>query len=215
MEINVADKSLRKSAMMQSRCDTKLSQSQSKIYKNKTTGNVHKEQAKTPLGAREANWFDMIKKCLSLHRPQEEFIKLKLAPNQTQPSTHKNIIRSQKYSILTFIPMVLFNQFKYFFNFFFLCLAMTQLYKPLKIGEFYTYITPIAVVISISLIKEGYDDIKRYFRDRHINCVKYSVLNPDGGQASVKSCDLRVGQILVLGPGQRVPADVLIMSTKY
>ena len=38
-----------------------------------------------------------------------------------------NLVKNTKYNILTFIPLVLYNQFKFFFNMFFLVNAMTQL----------------------------------------------------------------------------------------
>ena len=45
-----------------------------------------------------------------------------------------NIVKNQKYSILTFLPFVLYNQFKFFFNLFFLLIALSQFIKPLKVG---------------------------------------------------------------------------------
>lgn len=46
-----------------------------------------------------------------------------------------NGINNRKYSIIGFVPMVLFNQFKYFFNMFFLLLALSQFIPPLKVGR--------------------------------------------------------------------------------
>lgn len=37
--------------------------------------------------------------------------------NQTYPA---NVVRNQKYNLLTFLPVALFEQFKYFFNFYYL-----------------------------------------------------------------------------------------------
>ena len=38
-----------------------------------------------------------------------------------------NIVKNTKYNIITFIPLVLYNQFKFFFNMFFLVTALSQL----------------------------------------------------------------------------------------
>lgn len=46
-----------------------------------------------------------------------------------------NAINNMRYSVLGFVPMVLFNQFKYFFNMFFLLLALSQFITPLKVGN--------------------------------------------------------------------------------
>ena len=45
-----------------------------------------------------------------------------------------NKINNQKYNILTFVPVVLFNQFKFFFNLFFLLIALSQFIKVLRVG---------------------------------------------------------------------------------
>lgn len=50
-------------------------------------------------------------------------------------NTVTNAINNRRYSIIGFVPMVLFNQFKYFFNMFFLLLALTQFWEPLKVGK--------------------------------------------------------------------------------
>jgi hypothetical protein len=50
-------------------------------------------------------------------------------------NTITNAINNRKYSVLGFIPVVLFNQFKYFFNMFFLLLALSQFVPPLKVGK--------------------------------------------------------------------------------
>lgn len=45
-----------------------------------------------------------------------------------------NIIRNQKYNIFTFFPVVLYEQFKFFFNLYFLLVALSQFIPALKIG---------------------------------------------------------------------------------
>ena len=48
---------------------------------------------------------------------------------------HKNIVKNQKYNPITFIPVVLYNQFKFFFNFYYLLIAMSQFIPALKVGK--------------------------------------------------------------------------------
>ena len=42
-------------------------------------------------------------------------------------NNQNNLVKNTKYNILTFVPKVLYNQFKFFFNLFFLITALTQL----------------------------------------------------------------------------------------
>ena len=47
---------------------------------------------------------------------------------EVYPSNYQNnIVKNTKYNVFTFIPLVLYNQFKFFFNMFFLINALTQL----------------------------------------------------------------------------------------
>jgi len=46
----------------------------------------------------------------------------------------KNVVKNQKYNAFTFVPVVLFNQFKFFFNFFYLIIALSQFIPVLKVG---------------------------------------------------------------------------------
>jgi len=65
---------------------------------------------------------------------------------------------NQKYNILTLIPVVLFNQFKFFYNFFFLLISLSQFIPPLKVGLMFTYVAPLVFVLLITLFKEAFDD---------------------------------------------------------
>lgn len=84
--------------------------------------------------------------------------------------------RNQKYNLLTFLPVVLYNQFKFFYNSFFLLIALSQFYPPLKVGFMFTYIAPLAFVLAITVIKEGVDDFQRYRKDKEINNAKVEYL---------------------------------------
>ena len=50
-------------------------------------------------------------------------------------NTISNAVNNQKYNILNFLPLVLFNQFKLFFNFFQLAINLSQLVPLLKVGN--------------------------------------------------------------------------------
>lgn len=71
-----------------------------------------------------------------------------------------NKIINQKYNIITFVPVVLYNQFKFFFNMFFLAIAITQFIPVLKVGFLISYVAPLVFVLAITLIKEAVDDLK-------------------------------------------------------
>ena len=70
----------------------------------------------------------------------------------------------------------------------------------LKVGFLFTYIAPLAFVLMVTMIKEGWDDFNRYRRDKELNNAEYSVLQrSSGGMGSITpiaSKDIKVGQII-------------------
>lgn len=121
--------------------------------------------------------------------------------------------RNQKYNLLTFVPVVLFNQFKFFYNSFFLFIALSQFYPPLKVGFMFTYIAPLAFVLSITLMKEAWDDIQRYRKDKDINNTMYEYLQKNGTWHMKASSSVKVGDILKINQNQRFPADCILLYT--
>lgn len=123
-----------------------------------------------------------------------------------------NVIRNQKYNAFTFLPVVLYEQFKFFFNLYFLLVALSQFIPALKIGYLFTYISPLAFVLSVTIAKEAYDDYKRYKRDKEANSQQYEKLTPTG-YVTIPSSDIRVGDLIRVNVNQRVPADMIFLRT--
>ena len=101
---------------------------------------------------------------------------------------------------MTFIPKVLYNEFKFFFNMFFLLVAVSQFIPFLKVGFLFTYVAPLAFVLVITMIKEGFDDFGRFQRDKDLNNEEYAILQRQSqGHGEIKpiaSSDIKVGQII-------------------
>lgn len=71
------------------------------------------------------------------------------------------------------------------------------------------YLGPLILVVSLSLLKELYDDIKRHSRDRAINAYEYKLF-PSG--RNIKSGDLKVGHIIEINMNERIPADLVVLK---
>ena len=125
---------------------------------------------------------------------------------------------NHKYNLITFIPLVLFNQFKQFGNFFYLIMSISQFFPDLKIGFLFAYISPLTFVVLVSMGKELYDDINRRIQDKKTNSAKIRVLVPSfdkKGVQIIEKCasDLLVGDIIELKKNTRVPADIVVLKT--
>ncbi|KAI8996275.1 protein transporter [Trametes punicea] len=144
-------------------------------------------------------------------------------PEKLQSKFPPNVVRNQKYNVFTFLPLVFYEQFKFFFNLYFLLVALSQFIPALKIGFIVTYVAPLAFVLTVTIGKEAYDDYKRNLRDREANSQRYLVLDPTEYSASspegiphtrsVPSSALRVGDLVLLEKNQRVPADLVLLRT--
>jgi len=123
-----------------------------------------------------------------------------------------NTTRNQKYSFISFMPVVLYEQFKYFFNLYFLLVVLVQLWPPLRIGFMFSSLAPLLFVLSVTLLKEGFEDFKRMLRDREVNSEKFQRLTPSG-LVDIPSSKIKVGHIIMVHTNQRVPADMVLLRT--
>lgn len=122
-----------------------------------------------------------------------------------------NKIKTRKYTWIVFPFVAVLMQFRLFFNQFFLILTLLQFYRPLQVGLSFTYYLPLCFIVLVSVGRELYDELNRGKRDKLVNNCQYNVVRPDG-LASVKSEDIKVGDIVLLEPNQRVPADIIILQ---
>uniref|UniRef100_A0A914Y6V3 Phospholipid-transporting ATPase n=1 Tax=Panagrolaimus superbus TaxID=310955 RepID=A0A914Y6V3_9BILA len=99
-----------------------------------------------------------------------------------------------------------------FFKLFFLCIAISQFIEALRIGSLIAYWGPLGFVLSVTLIREGYEDFLRFLRDRKVNQQEYKQFLSTGYQ-TVLSKDIQVGDIILLHKNQRIPADVILLRT--
>uniref|UniRef100_A0A8C7H0H8 Phospholipid-transporting ATPase n=1 Tax=Oncorhynchus kisutch TaxID=8019 RepID=A0A8C7H0H8_ONCKI len=116
-------------------------------------------------------------------------------PEKREQRYPRNVINNQKYNFFTFLPGVLFNQFKYFFNLYFLLLACSQFVNELRLGALYTYWVPLGFVLIITIVREAVEEIRCYCRDKEVNSQIYSKL-------STRGCKLK-----------SFPADMIFLRT--
>ncbi|CAF1210269.1 unnamed protein product [Didymodactylos carnosus] len=124
----------------------------------------------------------------------------------------RNVIRNQKYNLLTFIPLVLFEQFRFFLNLYFLVMACTQFVPVFRVGYLYTYWGPLGFVLFVTMLREAIDDIKRAYRDKELNSQMYTLIQ-NGKRRKIPSSDLQVSDVIIIQKNQRIPADVVLLQT--
>lgn len=80
-----------------------------------------------------------------------------------------NKINTGKYSILTFLPKNLFEQFRRIANFYFLALVFLQSLQEFSVSPAILTAAPITIIVGLTAAKDAFEDWKRHRNDREIN----------------------------------------------
>ncbi|XP_076435562.1 phospholipid-transporting ATPase IF-like [Babylonia areolata] len=122
-----------------------------------------------------------------------------------------NRIVTSKYTLLNFLPKNLFEQFRRVANFYFLVVGIVQLLIDTPITPV-TSILPLVFVISVTAVKQGYEDWLRHKADRRVNHRKSTVL--EGGRPKLcRSMDIKVGDIVCVRVNDEFPCDMVLLSS--
>jgi len=65
------------------------------------------------------------------------------------------------------------------------------------------------------MAKEGFDEYNRYKDDEQVNSEVYKVFADKFVRIDQPSSALKVGDIIEVNAKQRIPADLLLLSTSY
>ncbi|CAH2092341.1 unnamed protein product [Euphydryas editha] len=133
--------------------------------------------------------------------------------NRPQPQKFvNNRISTAKYSVPSFVPLFLFEQFRRYSNCFFLLIALLQQIPDVSPTGRWTTLTPLILILSISAIKEVVEDFKRHRADDETNRRKVEVLR-DGRWQSIRWEKLQVGDICKVLNNQFFPADLVLLAS--
>ncbi|KAI4357894.1 hypothetical protein L6164_001812 [Bauhinia variegata] len=125
-----------------------------------------------------------------------------------------NSVRSTKYTLTTFLPKSLFEQFRRVANFYFLVtgvLAFTALAPYSAVSA----IVPLIIVVGATMVKEGIEDWRRKMQDTEVNNRRVKRHNRDGTFTHTEWKNLRVGDIVKVEKDEFFPADLLLLSSSY
>ncbi|KAM3876114.1 phospholipid-transporting ATPase IC [Diretmus argenteus] len=123
-----------------------------------------------------------------------------------------NMVRSYKYSPLTFLPLTLFEQFQRMANVFFLLILVMQTVPTITSIPWYVNAIPLAIVLSVRGLKDLSNDLARRHSDSQINSRPCDVLISQSF-STVQWKDLCVGDVLRIHKGQIIPADLLLLCS--
>lgn len=94
-----------------------------------------------------------------------------------RPSPHSNGVSTTKYTLLSFIPKNLYEQFHRFANLYFLLIVILSMIPALEVFGREVAAMPLLFVLSVTLLKDLLEDYSRFRSDREVNlrpCPVYS-----------------------------------------
>ena len=117
-----------------------------------------------------------------------------------------NSVRTNQYTIFTFLPLALFNQYKNPFNIFFLFTMIIALIPSISPLEPATTIMPVVIVMIINLIREIVEDYRKYSNDKLVNeSTNYVYKLPKFLKEKCQA--IKVGNIVRVKKNETIPAD--------
>eukprot|EP00878_Enallax_costatus_P006567 GHUV01006885.1.p1 GENE.GHUV01006885.1~~GHUV01006885.1.p1 ORF type:complete len:874 (+),score=262.00 GHUV01006885.1:436-3057(+) len=125
-----------------------------------------------------------------------------------------NQTTTTKYSLITFIPKSLFEQYRRVANIYFTLVAALSLtpYSPVRP---WTTFLPLGIVLGVAMIKEAVEDYKRHRQDVEVNNRDVEVFDSSAGHFVTKTWkDIHVGDVIIVKKGEYFPADLLFLSAE-
>lgn len=97
--------------------------------------------------------------------------------SNAHPNRHfsSNRIKTTKYSILTFLPKNLFEQFHRFANLYFLFVVALNWVPQVQAFGKEIAMVPIVFVLTVTAVKDAFEDFRRYKSDKKVNSSKCRV----------------------------------------
>ncbi|CAH8391308.1 unnamed protein product [Eruca vesicaria subsp. sativa] len=123
-----------------------------------------------------------------------------------------NSIKTAKYSVFTFLPRNLFEQFHRVAYVYFLCIAVLNQLPQLAVFGRGASIMPLAFVLLVSAIKDAYEDFRRHRSDRVEN-NRLALVFEDGEFREKQWKYIRVGEVIKVVSNQTLPCDMVLLAT--
>lgn len=138
------------------------------------------------------------------------------AKGEENPNRHyaNNKIKTTKYTLLSFLPKNLFEQFHRFANVYFVFIALLNFVPVVNAFQPELALAPVVFILSVTAIKDLWEDYRRHRSDKEINhmdCLAYS--RAERRYVEIYWKEVHVGDFVRLRCNEILPADVLLLSS--
>ncbi|XP_017779873.1 PREDICTED: probable phospholipid-transporting ATPase VD isoform X2 [Nicrophorus vespilloides] len=132
-------------------------------------------------------------------------------PNGKRPN---NKVRTTKYTLLSFLPRNLLEQFHRVANLYFIFIVLLNWFPAINAFGKEIAMIPVVFVLGVTAVKDLFEDRRRHASDKRINnstCRIYQSENDRYKKVLWK--EVRVGDLIHLSNNEVVPADILLLRS--
>jgi phospholipid-transporting ATPase len=148
-----------------------------------------------------------------MSKPKESARYFEMGNSRENKDTYvSNYISTTKYSALNFLPLSLLGQFKRYANIYFLIMAILQCIPAISPLNPISSIAPLVFVISLSMLREGFEDYARHKSDIELNSSK-STKYEEGSWKKVDWKNIYVGDYVKIVDGEFFPTDMICLAS--
>ncbi|CAH1123846.1 unnamed protein product [Ceutorhynchus assimilis] len=135
----------------------------------------------------------------------------KVHPNGRRPD---NCIRTTKYTLLSFLPRNLLEQFHRVANLYFIFIVLLNWVPAINAFGKEIAMIPVMFVLGVTAVKDLFEDRRRHASDKNINNSTCRIYNSEHSRyRKVLWKDVRVGDLIHLSNNEVVPADILLLKS--
>lgn len=131
--------------------------------------------------------------------------------NPDYPGQKDNYVRTHRYTILTFIPLTLLENYRILTNVYFLIVLIFSILPTSPVNFLFTLV-PILVVLLVSMIKAGVEDYFKYRHDQIRNKAPVKIFK-NGKWVDSISRDIKAGDIVMFVDDQMILCDLLYITS--
>ncbi|XP_019865878.2 phospholipid-transporting ATPase VD isoform X2 [Aethina tumida] len=132
-------------------------------------------------------------------------------PNGKRPD---NRIRTTKYTLLSFLPRNLLEQFHRVANLYFIFIVLLNWVPAINAFGKEIAMFPVLFVLGVTAVKDLFEDRRRHASDKRINNSTCRIYSSEAMRyKKVLWKEVRVGDLIHLSNNEVVPADILLLKS--
>lgn len=125
----------------------------------------------------------------------------------------ENRFTTSKYTLLSFVPLVLWEQFSKATTIYFTLIFIISIIPQISPITPWTSLMGLLFILVVAAVREGYEDVLRHKADSRVNRRRYLLVDFEGERVVTRSRWLHVGNLVYVRCDEQIPADLVLLAT--